>query len=339
MNAKQRQFNFRAYALVGSIFILALVLSACARGATPKDVVEDCKKNPDLVIAIGENSQIACKDVLAQLGIVAITQVVNATEAPAEPTALGLTNCAEAEKVTTGTGTVADPLIYPDGYAHDLCWASAGNGTGAKYIRVRGPAALQMGEFTGPARMVYVPSGTTFTGWTQGGWAYVSDEALLAQWKVEDLNVGRLGLICGYIKNTRLWAPAFRWDGNKEVRDTTLDCPYTVQQLLSGNYGGVSVTPAPASANVTEIFKIEVNGSFYCGARLEGAVYPAGYRHIETYPAENSWLTNVGDNSLTTSGFCKGQPVRADGQPASQTAWKTALVDASGLHETQFPMP
>lgn len=334
MNAK-RTFKFRGYALVASIFIFALVLSAC--GPTESAAIDAYKA--------GEINTWELQGTLAALRLEADGTVATA-EAALEPTAQGMTDCAEAEKATTGVGTVADPLIYPDGYAHDLCWSSAGNGTGAKYIRVRGPAALQMGEFTGPVRMVYVPSGTTFTGWTQGGWAYISNDALLAQWKIESLDVGRFGLICGYSRNLKLTVPAFEWDGSKEVRNEDLDCPYTVTQLLDGDYGAVSATPVPGATMAPavtgfgyeaypEIFKVEVAGEYYCGARANSATYPTGTRQIETRPksaGDGDYLLDGGSSGMSpTTGFCKGNS--PGGGP-----WTTVLLENDGYNPVNFPL-
>lgn len=119
-------------------------------------------------------------------------------------------------------GTESNPLVYPDNWLGDLCYARAGGGTGAKYIKVQGPTALQMGSPSSFLHMLFVPRGTEFTGWTQGGWRYASDEALLAEWR--GAGNGTDGLICGYEQNMKKAVPAYRWDGSKEVPDPSLDC-------------------------------------------------------------------------------------------------------------------
>jgi hypothetical protein len=147
----------------------------------------------------------------------------------------GITNCATMEQglihelgydqvSKANIGSEQYPIRYSS-WVGDLCFGWASGGTGAKYIIMAGPAALQMGGNTGPTRMVRVPAGTTFTGWTQGGWRYTTDQALLAQWHGQ--GEADSGLICGYETAMGVAIPAFLWDGLSEVRDTSLDCKKT----------------------------------------------------------------------------------------------------------------
>lgn len=293
-------------------------------------------------------------------------QQQNPPPAGAQNPNLGVTDCATAEgNLATGTGTKADPVIYTDAWLHDLCYAWTNGHTGAKFIQVPGPAALQMGEATGPIRMVYVPSGLVYTGWTQGGWRYVTDAALLNQWKVESLEVGRYGLICGYSRNNRLFVPAYKWDGTQEVRDQTLDCEIPLSQLLGTTYGNTNTYVQPSSQNnppaannsgnntgqsqqsqvgnqnavkYVTLVKFEYGGTYYCGARAENAQFPSGYRHIEEHPDEpdyTSWLYKSGANSL--SGFCSDSP--SPHGAASGSTWTTVLVVAPNtLKPVSFPL-
>lgn len=266
-----------------------------------------------------------------------------------QPMASGKTNCECIEEYLSGTGTITDPIVYPDWYLHDLCFAKAGQGTGAKYITVSGPTALQMGEATGPARMVFIPAGETFKGWTQGGWSYTTNVAMMAQWMPENVESGLYGLICGYERNLGLQVPAYIWDGTKEVRDTSLDCPLKTAPIS---------TPAPVSqvpetqlpvaeaqeAKVTteedwvlypEIFKIEIDGLFYCGARAKNASFPEETRIIEPFPKgsfDGNYLHDSSSSGMGRNAFCGG--TAENGKP-----WTMILLETDGgIYPAEFPL-
>lgn len=253
-------------------------------------------------------------------------------------------------------GTESYPLVYPASWLHDTCYAKSSGGTGAKFVQVQGPVALQMGEATGPFRMLLVPQGLIYTGWTQGGWFYTNDLAMHKQWMPEaqgswqqlaaDLN---LGLICGYMWNNGEFAPAFRWNGTEEVRDESLDCPLpwppsgtTTTTQASGNVQTVPQVGGIAGFDADtypEIFKYELDGTYFCGARNVNAQYPAGYRHIETHPkwsSDGNYLHDGSSNGMGPNAFCGGSPSE-HGAPAG-TPWTTGMLETDGFHLASFPL-
>src|SRR3989338_4527054 len=112
MNAKKRS---KTHYLIVLFTLAALILSACA---TITAAYESCQKNPTGSVTLADGTVVTCAELLAVAPVVVV-----------EPTAQGMTDCSEAEKATTGVGTEDDPIVYPSTWLHDLCWASANNGT------------------------------------------------------------------------------------------------------------------------------------------------------------------------------------------------------------------
>lgn len=356
MNAK---LFHKSPAIWAMLLIAMILLSACAAptviGTSPDgydvldtdDATRACQYNPGKTVVLKNTMIITCPAAANNATVSNTAAPTQAVVITGGPRAMkdGVTDCVYAETLTKGKGTVEDPLVYPDGWVHDLCWARAGNGTGAKYIVISGPVALQNGEATGPVRMILVLSGKKFTGWTQGGWGYTTDTAMLAQWSPENVAMDKLGLICGYSKALKLTVPAYRWDGTKENRDVTLDCPYSVTALFSTNL--VSMTPMPMQTTVPttktgydfksypEIFKVENNSTFYCGARANDAKFPNGTRIIETWQknaGDGDFLLDGGANGLSSNkGFCKGDA-------PNNKPWTTALLEPNRFKTVTFPL-
>lgn len=94
------------------------------------------------------------------------------------------------------------------------------------------------------------------------------------------------------------------------------------------------------STNYPQIFKGELDGVFYCGARAASASYPAGFKLIESWekvPGDGNYLHASTGNEYSMYSFCAGDSPEKHFAPQG-TKWITVLLEVSGLVEVTFPL-
>jgi len=94
------------------------------------------------------------------------------------------------------------------------------------------------------------------------------------------------------------------------------------------------------TVNYPEIFKGEIDGKFYCGARAAEAEYPEGFKTFETWPKtaeDGNYLHADKTNEYSMYAFCHGDTPEKHFAP-SGTLWTEVLLENNGLKVVTFPL-
>lgn len=299
--------------------------------------------------------------------IVVTAPTGTATLAPVLPTARamegGFTDCNAFEAALMAknmpsvarneVGTKAHPIDYRGFFNHDICFGWAGYGNGAKEVIMDGTAVLNIGEYCGEAATVYVKDADPeFHGCVNGGWMYYSDAAAEAQLKLDENGYVTLenatypykyGLACGYKRNVVKLedVKGYRWNGTL-VPAPELECPYTLAQLLANDFGTDASVNSYGDQPYIQ-FKVEYQGTWYCGFRPSDVKFPKGTRVIEDwtqYPKPDlGFAKDSGEYGMTLDqGFCKGHPVDANNDHVAQKTFVTVYLTSEGFVPVTFPL-
>ncbi len=158
------------------------------------------------------------------------------------------------------------------------------------------------------------------------------------------------GLICGYEKAIGSKIPTFRWNGNLEIRDESLlDCKKTRNPTPTVPEARITLEEAPTLVaeeaqpatqveedwkKYPEIFKVQLNDTYYCGAREKGAFFSDDMRKIETWQkavTDGNYLHDNSNSGMGRNAFCGG--TAENGKP-----WTMVLLESNGFRQVEFPL-